>query len=126
MIPKVALGDVTVTGAKSFLQGLLAITTSCEKGHQTLEAFAPYLPKSEREKYHRFNFGVWLGEGGVIKFTEPGFFSKRKQLPPVNDWDKIIEMDEWSKMKNYVNETSKWLKEHKQDQVNRCAESLRL
>ncbi|KAJ6536940.1 hypothetical protein B0H19DRAFT_1079339 [Mycena capillaripes] len=47
MAAKEALGKVTVTESKSFIQGRLAISTSREKGHQTLENFEPFLPNPQ-------------------------------------------------------------------------------
>ncbi|KAJ6553081.1 acyl transferase/acyl hydrolase/lysophospholipase, partial [Mycena capillaripes] len=112
MVPKEALGKVTVTESKSFIQGLLAISTSCEKGHQTLETFAPFLPNPQEDKYHRFNFGVWLGKGGKIKFVKPWYnvnpWSKGTQVE--DDWDETIGMDDWAKMGEYVKQTGEWLK----------------
>ncbi|KAF8146800.1 hypothetical protein K438DRAFT_1990206 [Mycena galopus ATCC 62051] len=112
MTPNQAIGRATVMESIHFIQGLHAISTSCEKGHQTLETIAPYLPNPEEEKYHRFNFGVWVGKGGKIKFVKPWHdfnpWSKGTQVE--DDWDEIIGMDDWVKMGDYLKQTGEWLK----------------
>ncbi|KAJ7668205.1 acyl transferase/acyl hydrolase/lysophospholipase [Mycena rosella] len=126
MVPKEAFGKATLAQSKSFIQGLLAIATSCEKGHQILESFAPFLPNVREDKYHRFDFGVWLGKGGKIKFVKPWYnvnpWSKGMQVE--DDWDETIAMDDWAKMGEYVKQTGEWLKGERQ-QIERCAARLR-
>lgn len=103
--PNTVLGNPGITTIRSFVTGLLAISTSCENTHKEVERLSGGLQLPGADKYFRFNPGTWL--------------------PAKHNWAPLISIDDWKHMAAFGQLATTYMLEPKQSaRVAICASLL--
>lgn len=98
-----------ITNVIALKDALVNALTSCERAHIQVQPCLEVLPEPGLDKYCRFNVGTRIAD------TKPG----------IENYDKIIELDDYKKMGEFVTITEKYLTEKAiVDRIARCAMRL--